>query len=115
MSCDPIPPLGSILKLTEAPPTGGDTLFANMHLAYETLSAPIRQLIDGLDAVHDQRQDLRNYGYAPRTGIDYPMSTHPMVVVHPDTVRRLLFANPAFTTHIEGLTSPESRAILHLA
>lgn len=114
VSCDPIPPLGSILRLTEAPTIGGDTLFANMHLAYETLSAPIRELIDGLDAVHDQRQDLRNYGYELRAGVDYPTSVHPMVVVHPETGRKLLFVNPAFTTHIDGLTAAESQAILHM-
>lgn len=114
VSCDPIPPLGSILRLTEAPTTGGDTLFANMHLAYETLSEPIRELIEDLDAVHDQRQDLHNYGYKLRADVDYPSSVHPLVVVHPETGRKLLFVNPAFTTHIDGLTAPESRAILHM-
>src|SRR5215831_12901320 len=54
VSCDPEPPMGSILYLTEVPPdSGGDTLFANMYLAYEMLSEPIRKLIDGLTAIHD--------------------------------------------------------------
>lgn len=114
VSCDPIPPLGSILRLIEAPTRGGDTLFANMHLAYETLSGPIRSLIDELDAVHDQRQDLRNYGYEPRSDVDYPTSVHPMVVAHPETGRKLLFANPAFTTHVADLSTRESTAILQL-
>lgn len=112
VSCDPTPPLGSMLLLKEAPAQGGDTLFANMYLAYETLSEPIRELIDGLDAVHDQRQDIANYGYEPRPGVDYPRSTHPLVVTHPETGRKLLFVNSAFTTHIEGLSTPESTAIL---
>lgn len=114
VSCDPIPPLGSILRLVEAPTTGGDTLFANMHLAYETLSGPVRAMLDGLDAVHDQRQDISNYGYEIRAGYDYPRTTHPMVVAHPETGRPLLFANPAFTTHIEGLSARESRSVLHM-
>ena len=112
VSCDEKPPLGSMLLLKEAPSIGGDTLFANMHLAYETLSSPIRAMIDHLDAVHDRRQDLLHYGYEARLGVDYPVHSHPLVVAHPDTGRKLLFANPAFTTRIEGLSAGESTAIL---
>lgn len=112
VSCDEIPPLGSMLLLKEAPASGGDTLFANMYLAYESLSAPIRELIDGLDAVHDQRLDITHYDLEPHPGHTYPRSTHPLVVAHPDTGRKLLFCNPAFTSHIVGLAKTESRAIL---
>lgn len=114
VSCDEMPPLGSMLLLKEAPAQGGDTLFANMHLAYETLSEPIRAMIDGLEAVHDRRQDIRHYGLEPRAGVDYPKHVHPLVVVHPETGRKLLFVNPAFTTGIEGLADRESRAILQM-
>lgn len=114
VSCDEKPPLGSMLLLTEAPTTGGDTLFANMYLAYETLSTPVREMISGLRAVHDQRHDIKRYGYEPRAGVEYGRHVHPLVVAHPDTGRKLLFANPAFTTHIEGLSEPESRAILDM-
>jgi taurine dioxygenase len=114
VSCDAVPPLGSMLLLKEAPAQGGDTLFANMHLAYESLSEPIREMIDGLDALHDRRQDLSHYGLEPRLGIDYPASVHPIVVTHPETGRRLLFVNPAFTTKINGLSSRESDAILRM-
>ncbi len=114
VSCDEKPPLGSMLLLKESPTSGGDTLFANMYLAYETLSEPIRDLVNSLDAVHDQRQDLRNYNMEPRAGVDYPQTTHPLVVAHPDTGRKLLFCNPAFTTHIVGLSKPESQAILDM-
>ena len=114
VSCDEKPPLGSMLLLTEAPATGGDTLFANMYQAYETLSEPIRTLIDGLEAVHDMRQDIGNYGMEPRAGFDYPRATHPLVVAHPETGRKLLFCNSAFTTHIVGLSKPESKAILEM-
>ena len=114
VTCEPVPPLGSMLLLTDAPPIGGDTLFANMHLAYESLSDPVRRLLDPLTAVHDQRQDLRRYGYEPRPGVDYPMTTHPVVVAHPETGRPLLFVNQGFTTHIDGLTARESQALLEL-
>ena len=114
VSCDEMPPLGSMLLLKEAPIHGGDTLFANMHLAYETLSEPIRRMIDGLSAEHDQRQDIGHYGYEPVAGVDYPRHVHPLVVAHPETNRQLLFANPAFTTKIDGLALRESKAILEM-
>jgi len=114
VSCDEVPPLGSMLLLTTAPDQGGDTLFANMHEAYLELSEPIRELLHGLVAVHDQRRDMRNYGYEPRPGFDYPRHSHPMVVAHPETLKPLLFVNPAFTTHIEGLSAAESAALLDL-
>ena len=114
VSCDERPPLGSMLLLKEAPTSGGDTLFANMYLAYESLSEPVRTLIYGLDAVHDMRQDIRHYDVEPRVEVDYPLNTHPLVVAHPETRRRLLFCNPAFTSHIVGVSKPESKAILEL-
>ena len=52
MSCEPEPPMGSILYLHQTPPVGGDTAFANMYLAYETLSEPIKRLVEGLSAFH---------------------------------------------------------------
>lgn len=112
VTCDHMPPLGSMLLLKEAPPQGGDTLFANMYLAYETLSEPVRTMIDGLDAVHDLRHDMAHYNVEPRPGVDYPINTHPVVVTHPETGRKLLYVNSAFTTHIVGMSARESAAIL---
>lgn len=112
VSCDDIPPLGSILHLKEAPPNGGDTLFANMHVAFETLSEPIRDLLVGLEARHDGLQDLRWYGYEPEPGFSYPATTHPVVAAHAETGRPLLFVNEAFTSHIIGLADHESSALL---
>lgn len=114
VTCDEVPPLGSLLLLTEAPASGGDTLFANMHLALETLSAPMQRLLIELDAVHDQRQDVANYRIDVPPEVELPRSTHPVVVAHPDTGRPLLFVNRAFTTHIEGVTPAESQALLDL-
>ncbi len=57
VSCDPEPPMGSILYMKQLPPDGGgNTLFANMYRAYDTLSAPIQRLCEGLIAVHDGAQ-----------------------------------------------------------
>ena len=112
LSCEAIPPFGSMLLLTEAPPTGGDTLFANMHLAFDRLSEPIRELLLGLTAVHDQRSDLANYGYEPEPGHEYPICEHPVVAAHPQTGRPYLFVNSSFTTRIVGLRSSESDALL---
>ncbi len=114
VSCDDVPPRGSILHLKQAPPNGGDTLFANMNLAYETLSEPIQQLLAGLSAHHDGLQDLRWYGYQPDPSSSYPATSHPVVVAHPVTGRPILNVNEAFTSHIEGLQARESDAILAL-
>jgi len=115
VSCDPEPPMGSILYLTEIPPDGGgDTLFANMYLAYETLSAPIRKLIDGLTAVHDGEKRYRGqYSYDDR-GKTYPRAEHPIARTHPVTGRKCLFVNRFFTTRIVGLRKEESDAILEM-
>jgi len=115
VSCDPEPPMGSILYLTEVPPDGGgDTMFANMYLAYEMLSQPIRKLIDGLTAVHDGEKHYRGrYGNDDR-GKVYPRAEHPIVRTHPETGKKCLFVNRFFTTHIVGLHKSESDAILEM-
>ena len=115
VSCDPEPPMGSILYLAEVPPDGGgDTMFANMYLAYEMLSEPIRKLIDGLTAVHDGEKHYRGrYGNDDRGKI-YPRAEHPIVRTHPETGRKCLFVNRFFTTHIIGLRKAESDAILEM-
>lgn len=114
LSCNEVPPLGSMLLLTHAPPDGGDTLFADTHRADETLSAPLRAMLIGLPAVHDQRRDLARYGYEPNAGIDHPINSHPVVIEHPVTGLPLLYVNRAFTTRIEQLTELESDRLLDL-
>jgi len=113
LSCEPVPPLASALYITETPPSGGgDTLFANMQDAFDTLSAPIRVLLAGLTAHHDGFRDLRHYGYEPKPGDTYPSADHPVVVRHPDTGRQLLFVNEAFVSRVNELSPRESDAIL---
>lgn len=115
VSCDAEPPMGSILYLTEIPPDGGgDTLFANMYLAYERLSEPIKTLIDGMTAIHDGESRYRGRYQADDAGKAYPHAEHPVVRTHPVTRRKCLFVNRMFTTRIVGLGRNESDAILQM-
>jgi taurine dioxygenase len=118
------PPLGSILRAVTLPPTGGDTNWADLELAYRSLSEPVRALADQLTAVHD---GTREFGYylAQRRGGEGSVwegeryrsldpVEHPVVRVHPETGRRSLFVNPGFTSHIVGVSDAESRHLLDL-
>jgi taurine dioxygenase len=114
-----IPPMGSMLHAIEVPPHGGDTLFANQYLAYETLSAQFRALLDGLVAINSSskadvsktREDMIR-----KAGDDAPvrnyLSEHPVVRTHPETGRRSLYVNGAHTSHFKGMTEAESAPIL---
>ncbi len=113
LSCDPVPPKASALYITEVPPSGGgDTLFANMIDAFETLSAPVRKMLEELTAFHSGEKDLRAYGVKLRPGQTYPSAIHPVVIRHPDTDRRLLFVNESFVEKINEVSPRESEAIL---
>src|SRR5262249_49722585 len=82
------------LYMKQVPPDGGgNTLFANMYRAYETLSAPIQRLCEGLTAVHDGAQVYGGrFGYAPKEG-GFPRAEHPVVRTHPVTRRNGLYVN----------------------
>jgi taurine dioxygenase len=117
VSCDEVPPLGTILQLHVLPDIGGDTLFANMCAAYEALSSPLKTMLNGLTAVHASEHVYRGR-YADR-GVDdrnkaYPQAVHPVVRTHPETGRKALYVNRTFTTHINELSRAESDAILEL-
>ena len=116
------PPLGSVLRAVVLPPTGGDTQWADLELAYDSLSEPVRRLADQLTAVHDGN---REWGYylaqrQERTkweGEEFKALVpieHPVVRVHPETGRRSLFVNPGFVSHIAGVSDAESRYLLDL-
>jgi len=115
-TADAEPSLGSMLYLTRTPELGhgGDTLFANMHLAYEMLSPAMRTFLDGLTAIHDGLLPWRIVGLTPPPDYVIPKNEHPVVVRHPDTGRKLLFVNGAYTSHIVQLGHDESRAILDM-
>ena len=114
VTCDPIPPMASALLIKETPANGGgDTMFANMYLAYELLSDIMKGLLSDLVAVHDGAIPyLGNYRVAPPTDSEYPRHEHPVVVTHPETGRKLLYVNSGFTSHIKGMRAWESRALL---
>ncbi len=115
VTCDAVPPLGSMLYITETPACGGgDTLFANMALAYDLLSEPLQGFLDGLTAVHDGAIPyVGGYKSTPPEG-GYPRNEHPVVTVHPDTGRRVLYVNSGFTSHIVGMARWESDALLKM-
>jgi taurine dioxygenase len=115
VSCDAIPPLGSLLYITETPECGGgDTLFANMYMACEMLSPPMKAFLEGLEAMHDGAMPyVGNYQSKPPEG-GYPRHQHPLITRHPVTGREVLYVNSGFTTHIVGLQRWESRTILDM-
>jgi taurine dioxygenase len=107
--------MGSILHLHQVPPVGGDTLFASMYAAYETLSPRMKTYLDGLTAIHDGEVYYRGR-YVDR-GVDdrgkiYPRASHLVVRTHPETGRKALYVNRTLTTRIEGVSREESGAIL---
>lgn len=115
------PPMGAILYAIEVPPYGGDTLFANQYLAYETLSPGLRRTVENLRAIHTDRMVA-----GPQAGMNAQRSTkvredadwretisvHPVVRTHPETGRKLLFVNRSYTVGFEGWTEAESRPLL---
>lgn len=114
-----IPSLGSILRAVEVPPVGGDTLFADMYAAYEGLSDEVKAQIDGRVAVHDFghfRVAMRKSGKSEEEieafNKAYPMVEHPVVRTHPETGRKAIYVNAAFTQHIVGLEKAESDRLL---
>jgi taurine dioxygenase len=115
VTCDEVPPLGSMLYVTETPECGGgDTLFADMCLAFDLLSAPMQQFLEGLTAVHDGALPYIGAYKSKSPEGGYPRSEHPVVVRHPDSGRKVLYVNSGFTSRIKGLKPLESRSLLDL-
>ncbi len=108
------PSLGSVLSALEIPPVGGDTLFANMNLAYEKLPQDVREHITGMTAVHDiARVFAKRLNKKPEELHDqYPPQEHPVVRTHPETGLRSLYVNSAFTSHIVGMDADDSQELL---
>ncbi len=113
------PPMASILRAVQLPEVGGDTCFASMYAAYEALSPAVRDLVDGLRAVHDITNPLRKAIRDGNTTLDLaemqatcPPVEHNVVVTHPETGRRALFVNRNSTTHLVGLTDRENDVLL---
>jgi taurine dioxygenase len=116
VTCDPDPIAASLLYMKQMPEGGGgDTMFACMHECWRRLSDPVKALLEPLTARHD---GAFAYGVGYGLGADsqraYNCSDHPVVINHPVTGQKTLFVNAAFTTQINGLSVPESRAILDM-
>jgi len=112
------PPMASMLVARELPPFGGDTLFANMYLAYESLSDGLKKLLDGMKAVNTSlkadasktREDrLKDSGTANAKQF---VAEHPVVRTHPETGRKALYVNPGHTERFAGWTVEESAGLL---
>jgi taurine dioxygenase len=111
------PPMASMLYALEIPPYGGDTIFANQYLAYESLSDGMRKLLGSLTGVNSSlkadasrtREDrLRAAGVESKALV----GEHPVVRTHPETGRKALYVNVGHTTHFKGMSEEESRLLL---
>ena len=113
------PPLGSILRAVVVPDSGGDTLFSNQAAAFAGLSPSLQDYLRSLTAVHDGREQFQAILDAVGEGAwegerftSIEPVEHPVVRIHPETGEETLFVNPGFTSHIVGLSRPESDALL---
>ena len=109
------PSLGSVLLAREVPAVGGDTLFSDMVAAYEGLDEATRTSLEGLRAVHDFTRTfgrLMSSEDLEKKRKEYPPAEHPVVRTHPETGRKGLYVNAAFTSHIVGMERSESRSLL---
>ncbi len=115
------PPMGSILRCVRKPARGGDTLWADMHAAYEGLSSAMQSFLSGLHAVHDFQNFRHKFDALPiperhkqlaRMEQELPNPTLPVVTIHPVTGQKVLFVNEQFTVRIAGMREDESRALL---
>ena len=113
------PPMGTMLVAREVPAHGGDTLFANMYLAYESLSPGMRRLLDGLVAVNSSakahvtktREDRMRDGARSDARAEYE-ALHPVVRTHPETGRKALYINGGHTVRFKDMTEEESAPLL---
>ena len=118
------PPLGSILYAQEVPGLGGDTLFSNQHLAYETLSAGMRGLLDRLRGRHsnalmyadvrdeERRHNMKVDNFQPgKSALPEEIRDHPVVRTHAETGRKALFVNDHYVVGFEGMSEADSRPL----
>ena len=113
ITCEEVPPRASLLYLTNLPANGGgDTLFTNMHDAFNELSPELQGILRSKRAFHDGEQDLRQYGIKLKQGHTYPANDHPVIIRHPDTGQPTLYVNQSFTSHLLDTPSWESSMLL---
>lgn len=135
VTCRERPHKAGLLYCAEAPSAGGDTMFANQYLAYETLSDGMKDLLSSLKAVHSSTMEaggesarfasvgkghapkpedaqFSNLTYKSRANPSIQEAEHPVVRVHPETGRKHLYVNRGFTVRFSGMTAAESRPML---
>ena len=113
------PSLGSILKMVQKPNHGGDTLFADMYAAYDNLPEEVKGKLEGEVAVHDFanfRKGLVKKGLSQeeidKVNEKFPNPEHPVIRTHPDTGKKCIYVNLAFTQYIKGWEPEESERML---
>ena len=115
------PAIGSILYAVETPEFGGDTLFASQAAAYDALSPGLKKTLEGLNAVHSASREYSAQGHSAQKRSSMAIAeadgmvgeyVHPVVLAHPESGRKALYVNPAFTLKIEGWSTRESKALL---
>jgi taurine dioxygenase len=113
------PPMGTMLVAREVPPYGGDTMFANMYLAYEALSDGMKKLLDGLIAINTSakadvsrtREDRVKDSVRADAKKEY-VGEHPVVRTHPETGRKALYLNAGHTLRFRDMSVDESTPLL---
>jgi taurine dioxygenase len=119
-SYDDIPAMGSILVARTLPETGGNTQFANLAAAYDALPNDLKTKIEGLRAIHSNTHLYGENGLYRLTDLNEQLggmdrvgdATHPVVIKHPESGRKVLYVNPGHTIQFEGWDFAESRALL---
>jgi len=115
------PPMGAVFYAIDVPPYGGDTMFANQYLAYESLSDGMKELVGKLNVVHSDRNLAgpraavsKSRSTAVREDADWQetVNIHPAVITHPETGRKALFLNHSHCVAFEGMTEDESKPLL---
>ena len=113
------PSLGSVLRMIQKPAHGGDTLFADMYAAYDGLPDHVKEKLDGAIAVHDFanfRNRLIKEGKSAKEiqafNEEYPMPEHPVIRTHPDTQKKVIYVNAAFTQYIKDWKEEDSKEML---
>ncbi len=113
VSCDAEPPQASILQLHEIPDLGGDTLFSSLTAAYDALSDRMKQMLDGLTALHSGEEPFRRtFQFRNTEGEGWPENDHPVIRRHAESGRPILFVDREFTHSINDLPKEEAHALL---
>jgi taurine dioxygenase len=113
------PPMATILRATITPELGGDTMFASMSAAFDGLADQLQHFLSGLEAVHDFKpfrgllaSDADGHRRLRGLEAEFPLRHHPVVRVHPESGRKVIFVNPQFTIGTKGMADAEGQPLL---